>query len=111
MKAYVKWSVLIFLISISGWTLLIFFVPDRLGGFWDRTLWLIGCILTLPTWPLFLVHDPKEAPEGLVWVMAYALAAACAWPLLVFVVRYLWKQIAEQGAARNSRRAGPLTGS
>jgi hypothetical protein len=103
MKAYVKWSVVIFLISILGWILLIFFVPDRLGGFWDRTLWLIGCILTLPTWPLFFVYDPKEVPEGLLWVMAYTSVAAVVWPLLILAVRYLCKKIAEQGAARNSR--------
>jgi hypothetical protein len=104
----VKWFLVILLTSTLGFWIFIFLIPDGALSLGERTLWLAACVMTLPTWPLFLLHDPQEGPVELCWLAAYTLTSAVFWPFLLLSVRSLWKQITEPAASPNGGPAEPL---
>ena len=111
MKAYAKSFLAMLVVSTLGFWVLIFLVPDSGPlSLWERTLWLAGCTMTLPTWPLFL-HDPLAGPLQPYWLAAYIMVSALVWPLLLLAAKRLWKRITEPAASPNGVPAQPVADS
>jgi hypothetical protein len=109
-------SAVIFAASVVGFWLLFFLVPDRLSlsdpplTAFERTLWVVGVVLVLPTLPLSLFVEWLQPPVSAIWwILGCSFISALLWPLLIGLVwRLLKHRNPEPDASPNGGPATPF---